>query len=174
VLLEPTHFWKLQRSGRTFETIRYFKLICSRYGALGHLTLILYSTLYALINCVGILIGGAAVFSALTGMNVIAGVFLLPVGVIIYTLLGGIKATFLTDYLHTIIIYAMVLTGMFIMYTTSDILGSPDRVYELLREAAKVSPVAGNAGGEYLTMRSESGVLLGVVFWTAIFATVRL
>lgn len=104
-------------------------------------------------------------------MSVIAGVFLLPVGVIIYTLLGGIKATFLTDYIHTIIIYAMVLTGMFICYTTSDVLGSPDRVYELLVEAAKVTPVTGNAEGSFLTMRSESGVLLGVVFWTAIFAT---
>lgn len=133
--------------------------------------MVLYSTLYALINCIGILIGGAAVFTALTGMSVIAGVFLLPVGVIIYTLLGGIKATFLTDYIHTIIIYAMVLTGMFICYTTSDVLGSPDRVYELLVEAAKVTPVTGNAEGSFLTMRSESGVLLGVVFWTAIFAT---
>jgi Na+/proline symporter len=104
-------------------------------------------------------------------MNVIAGVWLLPVGVVIYTLTGGIKATILTDYFHTIVIYAMVLAGLFVVYTSSTTLGSPDRVYDLLREQAKITPVAGNAGGEYLTMRSQSGVLLGVVFWCAVFGT---
>jgi Na+/proline symporter len=104
-------------------------------------------------------------------MNVIAGVWLLPVGVVIYTLTGGIKATILTDYSHTIIIYAMVLAGLFVVYVSDSTLGSPDKVYDLLREQAKISPVAGNAGGEYLTMRSQSGVLLGVVFWCAVFGT---
>lgn len=65
----------------------------------------------------------------------------------------------------------MVLAGLFITYTRSDVLGSPDKVYDLLREAAKVSPVSGNAGGEYVTMRSQGGVLLGVVFWCAVFGT---
>lgn len=142
-----------------------------RYGAPGHITFICFSSIYAIINCIGILIGGSAVFHALTGMSQIAGIWLLPIGVVIYTLLGGIKATILTDYVHTIIIYVMVLTGLFVTYATSNTLGSPDRVYELLREAAKSVPVAGNAGGEYLTMRSQTGALLGVVFYTAIFAT---
>lgn len=72
-----------------------------RYGKLGHIIFIIYSTIYAIINCVNILVGGSAVFTALTGMNVIAGVWLLPIGVVIYTLTGGIKATILTDYSHT-------------------------------------------------------------------------
>ncbi len=59
----------------------------------------------------------------------------------------------------------MVLAGLFIVYTRSDILGSPDIVYDRLRAAAKTTPVPGNAGGEYLTMHSQDGVLLGVVFW---------
>lgn len=90
---------------------------------------------------------------------------------VLYTNFGGIKATILTDYIHTIMIYAMVLAGLFVVYTSSDILGSPDRVYDLLRSAAQSAPVAGNAGGEYLTMRSQSSVLLGVVFWAACFGT---
>jgi len=104
-------------------------------------------------------------------MNVVAGVWLLPVGVVIYTLTGGIKATILTDYTHTIIIYALVLTGLFVVYTRSSLIGSPDRMWELLREAAVRAPVSGNAQGEYLTMSSQSGVLLGVVFWCAVFGT---
>lgn len=140
-----------------------------RYGTAGHIVFIFYSTLYAIINCVNILVGSSAVFAALTGVDKLATIWLLPVGVVIYTLIGGIKATFLTDYTHTIVIYAMVLAGMFVVYTRSDLLGSPDKVYDLLREAAKIAPVPGNAGGEYLTMRSQDGVLLGVVFWCAVF-----
>jgi len=149
----------------------FLELARIRYGKAGHIVFIVYSTIYAIINCVNILVGGSAVFTALTGMHVVAGVWLLPVGVVIYTLTGGIKATILTDYSHTVIIYAMVLAGLFIVYTDSDVLGSPDIVYDRLRAAAKIAPVAGNAGGEYLTMSSESGVLLGVVFWCAVFGT---
>ncbi|KAK5702765.1 hypothetical protein LTR97_003711 [Elasticomyces elasticus] len=140
-------------------------------GTAGHIVFIVYSTIYAIINCVNILVGGSAVFTALTGMSVIAGVWLLPVGVVIYTLTGGIKATILTDYSHTVIIYAMVLAGLFIVYTNSSLLGSPDIVYDRLRAAAKIAPVVGNEGGEYLTMASQDGVLLGVVFWCAVFGT---
>lgn len=45
-----------------------------------------------------LLLGGSAVINYLTGMNTIAVCFLLPLGVIVYTLFGGIKATFMSDY----------------------------------------------------------------------------
>ncbi|KAL9109437.1 MAG: hypothetical protein Q9227_005945 [Pyrenula ochraceoflavens] len=142
-----------------------------RYGSYGHCIQIVYSTMYQIINCVNILVGGSAVFTALTGMNTIAAIWTIPIGVVTYTLSGGIKATILVDYSHTIIIYALVLTGLFVVYATSDALGSPDTVYQLLREAAQQSPVEGNASGEYLTMSSRDGILLGVVFWCAVFGT---
>jgi Na+/proline symporter len=50
------------------------------------------------------LLGASAAISAMSGINIIAATFLLPVGVALYTFVGGIKATFLTDYLHTTII----------------------------------------------------------------------
>jgi Na+/proline symporter len=52
-----------------------------RYGKAGHTIQIFYSTLFQVINCVNILVGGSAVFSALTGMNDLAAVWLLPIGV---------------------------------------------------------------------------------------------
>ena len=82
-------------------------------------------------------------------------------GVVIYTLTGGIKATILTDYAHTIIIYVMILTGLFVVYTQTALIGSPDAMFKLLKSAAQRAPVSGNADGEYLTMSSQSGVLLG-------------
>lgn len=62
-----------------------------RYGRSGHCVQILYSTLLQIINCVNILVGLSAVFTALTGISQLAGVWLLPPGVVIYTLTGGIK-----------------------------------------------------------------------------------
>lgn len=48
-----------------------------------------------------LLTGGSAVVSALTGMPTPAACFLLPLGVILYTMFGGIKATFLTDWVSS-------------------------------------------------------------------------
>jgi Na+/proline symporter len=49
-----------------------------------------------------LLTGGSAVVHALTGVPTAAACYLLPVGVVLYTMFGGIKATFLTDYVHTV------------------------------------------------------------------------
>ena len=37
-------------------------------------------------------------------MSVYAACMLIPVGVMIYTLAGGLKATFIADYIHTVYI----------------------------------------------------------------------
>ena len=46
--------------------------------------------------------------TALTGMPTAAACFLLPIGVVLYTIAGGIKATFLTDYVHTVMILIII------------------------------------------------------------------
>jgi len=38
-----------------------------------------------------LLLGGSAVIHALTGMNIYAAAFLIPIGIIMYTALGGLK-----------------------------------------------------------------------------------
>ena len=43
-----------------------------------------------------LLTGGSAVASSLCGVPTAAACYLLPVGVVLYTMFGGIKATFLT------------------------------------------------------------------------------
>lgn len=48
-----------------------------------------------------LLAGGSAVVTSLTGMPTVAAIFLLPLGVVLYTMFGGIKATFLTDWVCT-------------------------------------------------------------------------
>lgn len=63
----------------------------------------------------------------------------------------------------------MILSA-FVVYTTSSVIGSPDKMWELLTVASDLHPVAGNADGSYLTMRSEQGGFIGLVFVGAGFA----
>ena len=77
--------------------------------------------------------------------------------------IGGLRATFLSDYLHTAVIFASLLAMLFAMYTSNSELGSPSRVYDLLTEAAAVVPVSGNHAGSYLTVRSSSGAAFGAL-----------
>ena len=69
-----------------------------------------------------LLTGGSAVVTALTGMPTAAACFLLPIGVVLYTIAGGIKATFLTDYVHTVMI--LIIIFIFVSFCTKECLDS--------------------------------------------------
>jgi Na+/proline symporter len=119
-----------------------------------------------------LLTGGSAVISSLTGVPTAAACFLLPLGVVVYTMFGGIKATFLTDYVHTVILLVILLTFAFTTYATGDRLGSTKAVYDRLQELSATTPVPGNAGGSYLTMRSKDGAIFFVINIIGNFGTV--
>ena len=76
-----------------------------------------------------LLSGGSATVNDLTGMNIVAAILLLPLGVVIYTLFGGIKATFLTDYAHTVVLIVIIFIFAFTTWATSSKLGSPQAVW---------------------------------------------
>lgn len=83
-----------------------------------------------------------------------------------------IKATFLTDYVHTVIILVIILIFALTAYATGDRLGSPSVVFDLLVEAAKSHPVDGNAGGSFLTMQSREGAIFFIINLVGNFGTV--
>ncbi|KAI2930191.1 hypothetical protein CBS147320_3313 [Aspergillus niger] len=133
-----------------------------RYGRIAHavfMTLCLINNIFA---CTNMLLGAAAVISAITGMHIIAATFLLPVGVTVYTFVGGIKATFLTDYFHTAIIL-IIACYLSIKAFTFEEVGSIGRLYELVQAAAQRHPVSGNQDGTYLTMTSKGAILFGIL-----------
>jgi Na+/proline symporter len=76
----------------------------------------------------------------------IAACMLLPIGVIMYTSVGGIKATFLMDYTHTIILYVIIIIFAMNVYAVNPLIGSIDKMYDLLKTASVLEPVAANAG----------------------------
>ena len=51
--------------------------------------------------------------------------FLIPAGIILYTVAGGLKATFIASYVHTVIIYFALCIFSFAVYATCPQLGSP-------------------------------------------------
>ncbi|KAI3012268.1 hypothetical protein CBS147346_645 [Aspergillus niger] len=133
-----------------------------RYGRIAHavfMTLCLINNIFA---CANMLLGAAAVISAITGMHIIAATFLLPVGVTVYTFVGGIKATFLTDYFHTAIIL-IIACYLSIKAFTFEEVGSIGKLYELVQAAAQRHPVSGNQDGTYLTMTSKGAILFGIL-----------
>ncbi|KAF9883371.1 hypothetical protein FE257_003538 [Aspergillus nanangensis] len=168
ILLFSVAAIELKRKAPNAQT--FLQVVKVRYGSAVHLLYTTYSGVYQIITTVNLLVGGSAVFASVTGVNRDAICYLLPVGVVAYTLMGGIKATIITDWVHTVIIYIIMLLSLFVFYTSSSIAGSPTKVWELLREAASLHPVAGNADGQYLTMRSEQGGYVGLVFIGAGFA----
>jgi len=62
----------------------------------------------------------------------------------------------------------------FTAYATSEHLGSPGAVYDLLVAASKRHPVEGNAGGSYLTMNSKEGGIFFVINIVGNFGTASL
>ena len=141
-----------------------------------------------------LLLGGAATVEALTGMKYELASFFIPWGVILYTASGGLQATFLASYIHTAVIFAVLITMVFLVYVK---FYSSDQIYDLLDntvlkteeqceaiysdgmgntfyEKGKYAcgPIPGNKNGSYLTMVSSDGLMFGAINIVGNFGTV--
>lgn len=152
----------------------YLEIIKVRYGSVGHLVYLFFAICTNILVTVMLLEGGSAVFGDLTGMSVVAACFLIPVSVAVFTFAGGLKSTFLSDYLHTVILVAIIMTFTFTTYATSDLIGSPSAMFDKLIERAARTPVEGNQDGSFLTMRSHPGGVFFVINIIGNFGTVFL
>ncbi|CAK7893839.1 urea active transporter [[Candida] anglica] len=152
----------------------YLEIIKARYGTTTHFVYMFFGIATNILVTAMLLTGGAAVVNDLTGMHVVAATLLLPLGVVIYTLFGGIKATFLTDYVHTVVIIVIILVFAFTTFATSSTLGSPGAVWDIVTKLGESNPREGNAEGSYLTMHSRSGGIFFVINIVGNFGTVFL
>lgn len=150
----------------------FLEIIRARYGNGSHKVFLVFALTTNMIVTAMLLLGGSAVVNGLTGMDISLAAFLIPVGVMIYTLVGGLKATFVADYMHTIIIFVVILTFVAAVYVNTDITGGIEGMYDKLVEAAKLNPVEGNAMGAFLTMASIGGLMFGIINIVGNFGTV--
>ncbi|VEU23446.1 DEKNAAC104637 [Brettanomyces naardenensis] len=154
---------ELKRKAPNAHTFQ--EIVRVRFGKGAHLTMCLYSFLQQLFYTANLLVNGSSVFSQMAGINREACCVLMPLFVVLYTLIGGIKATFLTDWVHVVIIFVVTLMFLFKVYVTSPYIGSPGKMWELLVEAGNMYPVAGNLDGSLVTFTSVSGGLFGLILF---------
>ncbi|KAI3180316.1 hypothetical protein DTO046C5_1552 [Penicillium roqueforti] len=147
------------------------EIIKMRYGTVAHLSFTFLAVVNNLFNTINMILGASVAITYLTGMHIMASTFLLPVGVVIYTLTGGIKATFLTDYIHTFIILILC------CYLTTKALTSVEvksigGLYDLVIAAQPNHLVDGNYQGSLFTMTSQQGIFFGIILLVSNFGAV--
>lgn len=146
------------------------ELIRARYGTPAHILWIVLCLINNLLIFSQMIVGAAAAVNSLTGMHIVAASYLLPLGVVIYTYFGGIRATFLTDYVHTFIIM-IVLVWFTIKLIAAPGIGSIGALYDLVKPLSDTYPVAGNHEGSFLTMTSKESIFFGIIHTTYVNLT---
>jgi len=152
-----------QLSSRSSRRVSVYLVICCSH---------FYAFVCVHVVCGSLILGAAATVNALTGMSIIACNFLLPIGIGVYVIAGGLRATFICDFIHTTILFVIIYVFIFTAYGTSDVLGSPGKMWDLLQQAAITDPVSGNTAGSYTTMRLNSGVVFAACTIAAGFSGV--
>jgi len=171
------------------------EIVMARWGKAAHITFLFFCFAANIIVTSMLLLGGAATVQALTGIDLRLAAFLIPWGVILYTASGGLQATFLASYIHTVIIFAVLITMVFLVYIK---VYSSDLIYEYLDRTISYTeeecqqiffnfetnqtfyeprkyacgPVPGNNAGSYLTMLSGDGLMFGIINIVGNFGTV--
>jgi Na+/proline symporter len=152
----------------------FLEVIKVRFGTLAHCLAGAFAIGTNILVSSMLILGGSATVSSLTGINVLAACFLIPIVVSLYVLVGGMRATLLADYSHTVVLLCIILAFNFVVYATSDQIGSPAKMVELLEAEAITHPIAGNKNGSYLTFDSLHGGIFGILNIIGNFATVYL
>lgn len=170
------------------------EIVKARWGTTAHITFLIFCFLANIIVTSMLLLGGAATVEALTGMDYRLASFFIPWGIILYTAAGGLKATFVASYIHTVIIFGVLITMITMVYIK---VYSTDTIYDYLENTVIASesdcqsvfvkedgstfydatkyacgPVDGNNSGSYLTMLSEGGLMFGIINIVGNFGTV--
>ncbi|WEJ97317.1 hypothetical protein PSN45_004867 [Yamadazyma tenuis] len=87
---------------------------------------------------------------------------LIPFGVLLYTTVGGLKATFLTDFVHSLIVL-IILCYINTSVLTSDAIGGLDGLYKLIVEYDGEKYIEGNYKGSILTGKSQGSIIFGII-----------
>ncbi len=154
-------------SSHTFPEIIY-----ARFGKNSHKVFLFFALMTNTIVTAMLVLGGSAAVSALTGIDIRFAAFLIPVGIIIYTFFGGLKATFLAEYMNAVFLFVVVLVFVTAVYFTNPQIGGISGMFDKLSNAALFRPVEGNSAGSYLTLASTGALIFGVINIVGNFGTV--
>lgn len=161
---------EIKRKCPSIHTV--LEVVLARWGTTAHLVFLFFAILTNFIVTAMLILGGAAVVNAVTGVNIYAASMLIPISVVFYTMQGGLMACFVSSWGHVSVIYIALLIFLWRVYAGPSELGSTDKVWENLMSAALKYPVPGNYDGTFLTMWSRSGIFFGIINIVGNFGTV--
>ncbi|RCK63261.1 Urea active transporter [Candida viswanathii] len=134
-----------------------------RYGKVAHILYLILSLICNIASSSAMIVGAAGAISVIAGnLHIVAATMLIPFGVLLYTVVGGLKATFLTDFIHTtilLIIFCYLTTSVL----SSDQVGGLNGLWDRLVEASEHKYIEGNYEGSILTGKSKGAVIFGLI-----------
>jgi Na+/proline symporter len=132
----------IQVKRRASHMHTFMEIIKARFGTVPHLVMIMFALSANIIVTAMLLLGGAGTVEDLTGVPKIWASFLIPIlSCWIYTMYGGLRATFFASYVHTTVIFLMLIIFTLSVYAgagdCSGLYGSPSAVYDALEAASE-------------------------------------
>merc|ERR1719191_2259524 len=131
----------IQVKRRASHMHTFMEIVKARFGTVTHCIMIVFALMTNCIVTAMLLLGGSATIADLTGMSTIWAAFLIPIlSCWIYTMHGGLKATFFASYVHTTVIFLMLIIFTMTVYAgsgdSSNLYGSPSKVFDGLEQAS--------------------------------------
>ncbi len=147
--------WLAHQAQRTL--LQYLpRVLKVRWGKLLHCVFLFFALATNLLVSSQLVVGGSAVANTLTGIPTLAAIWLIPLGVACYVLVGGMRATLLADYTHTVGLLIIIFFFFFKVWVTSPEIGSASAMVKLLERS---NDIHNNASSSPLTFRSLDGLV---------------
>ncbi|CAG8257815.1 unnamed protein product [Penicillium salamii] len=160
------------------------EVVRMRYGKIGHLIFIVLNLVNNVFGCASMIMTGSQLIHGISNMHYVAATILIPLGVVLYTAVGGLKATFLTDFLHTAIALILIIYFTIAVLTDSHV-GGLGGLYDKVVATAADNYIPENYQGSLLTFKSKGAIIWGLIlkfgnlalvvmdtaFWQKSFAT---
>ncbi len=142
------------------------EIVQLRYGKIAHLLYMFLCLVNNLVSASSMILGAAGAISAMCdNLHIVASTLLIPFGVLLYTAVGGLKSTFLTDYVHSLILL-IILCYICTAAVTSEHIGGIGGLYDKLVEkaaAGEIKYIEGNYKGSYITGKSQGAIFFGLI-----------
>ncbi|CAK7897347.1 urea active transporter [[Candida] anglica] len=134
-----------------------------RYGKACHILYMFLSLVNNLLSCASMILGAAGAISVIAGnLHIVASTMLIPFGVLLYTTVGGLKSTFLTDFVHSFILL-IVLCYISTSILAHEEIGGIGGLYDLALKHDGQRFIEGNYKGSLLTGKSQGAIFFGLI-----------
>ena len=137
------------------------EIIELRYGKAAHILYMFLCLTNNLMSCSSMILGAAGAISIIAGnLHIVAATILTIFSVLCYSIYGGLKATFLTDFAHTLILL-IVLCYLNTAVLTN--IGGLDTLYDALANFGGTREIPGNYANSVITGKSQGAIIFGLV-----------